>query len=97
MDEMERGAFIAKIGTFFFLLGLGLMTLFIFSDIGGMTNFSYFIFGTTGLIIGFFMRRAAARPAAPTSNRFEGLRKIRQKQQETAKKREEAKKNKGKK
>ncbi|GAB4491369.1 MAG: hypothetical protein OHK0031_14530 [Anaerolineales bacterium] len=97
MDEMDRGTFIAKVGTFFFLIGIGLMTLFVFSDISGMTNFGYFVFGATGLTAGFLMRRSAAKSAAPASNRFEGLRKIRQKQQESAKKREEAKKNKGKK
>jgi len=93
MDEMDPKEFVARVGFFFILIGLGLMVLFIFSDIGQQTQFNYFFYSVGALLMGFWLRRGNSKPR-PNGNRFEGLRKIRQKQAEAAKKREEKKKGK---
>jgi hypothetical protein len=85
MADGESGPIEPRIGTFFLLMGSGLIILFIASDTAGKANFDYFFYGVIGLVIGFFLRRKA--PAPPPSNRFSGLRKMR----ENAKKRKEEK------
>lgn len=93
MDNDERSLLISRIGTFFILLGLLLIILFIASDIGSTTYFSYFFIGAALLVIGWIFKRSTAHPAPP-SGRFEGLRKIRQKSREAKAKKETAKKDK---
>ena len=81
-DDGDRKAFLSRIGTFFVLLGLGLLVLFIASDIGVETFFRYFFLGLLMLGIGFLFKRAGAVPRPP-STRFESLRRMRQKQIES--------------
>jgi hypothetical protein len=87
----DRNAFLSRIGTFFLLIGMSLMVLFVASDIAKTTYFRYFFLGAIALLVGFVFKRMTFIPSKP-SNRFEGIRKYQQKRREAAKKREEAKK-----
>ena len=83
--------FISRIGTFFLLIGLGLMLLFIASDQARtydpqlQTDYNYLFFSVLLLTTGFIFRRRAAPP--PAAERFKGIRKMR----ENANKRKEDK------
>jgi len=90
-EEGDRKAFISRIGTFFLLLGAIVMILFIASDMGDVTYFSYFFIGAILISAGFIMKRMTAPPPAP-NKRFEGLRKMQQKNREAKAKKEAAKK-----
>jgi hypothetical protein len=87
----DRNAFISRVGTFFLLVGVLLMVIFVASDLGKEVQFRYFFMGVIGLLFGFYFKRISAVPNPP-SKRFEGLRKARQKQREARQKREDAKK-----
>lgn len=92
MEEGEdRREFISRIGTFFLLVGALIIVLFIASDMGQQTYFSYFFVGITVFAIGFIMKRVSAAKPKPSA-RFEALRKMQQKQRE-AKAKKEAPKN----
>jgi hypothetical protein len=80
--------FLARIGTFFFMMGIGLFMLFIASDIsrthgGAPTNYTYLCAATTLFMVGFLFRRTASPPEA--ADRFRSIRKIRERR-EAAKK-----------
>lgn len=80
--------FIARIGTFFFMMGIGLFMLFVASDInrahgGDPTNYTYLCAAITLFMVGFLFRRTAAPPQA--ADRFRYIRKI-QERREAAKK-----------
>lgn len=88
--EGERRAFISRIGTFFLLLGLAILILFIASDVGDTTHFQYFFLAVLLFGIGFFLKRAGSEPRGP-GRRFEGLRRARQRQREAKEKKAAAK------
>lgn len=90
--EGERRAFISRIGTFFLLLAVAVLVLFIASDVGETTHFQYFFLALLLFGISFFLKRAGAAPRPP-GKRFEALRRARQKQRE-AKEKKAAGKNK---
>ncbi len=94
-EEGDRKAFISRIGTFFLILGLMVLILFVASDIGDKTYFSYFFIGVILFSIGFILKRMSA-PPPPPSKRFEGIRKIQQKNREAKANKEAAKKDQGK-
>jgi len=60
---------IYRVGTFFLLVGVGLVLLFILTDSGGTAIFSYFCWGTLLLVIGFIFRAQYKKSFEP-SNRF---------------------------
>jgi predicted membrane channel-forming protein YqfA (hemolysin III family) len=91
MDDEERKGFISRIGTFFLLLGLAVVILFIASDIGQQTAFSYFFIGIILFSIGFVFKRMSA-PSPKPSNRFEGIRRLQQQRREAKAKKEAQKK-----
>jgi hypothetical protein len=81
--------FLARIGTFCFLMGIGLFLLFIASDASARTTSSgrtlyELLCGSVALfMVGFLFRKTAAPPQA--SERFRYIRKI-QDRREAAKK-----------
>lgn len=80
--------FIARIGTFFFLMGIGLFVLFVASDAnrahgGAPTNYTYLCIAITLFTVGFLFRRTASPPEA--AERFRYIRRI-QERREAAKK-----------
>jgi len=67
--------FLARMGTFFVLIGIGILILFIASDNAGAANFDYLFWALISIVLGFFLR-GRREPAAP-SGRFSSLRKFR--------------------
>ena len=60
---------IFRVGTFFILLGIGLVLLFMLTEAGGQVIFDYFCWGILLLVIGFFFRNQYKKSAEP-SQRF---------------------------
>ena len=81
MGEEDRKLFISRIGTFFLLLGIFGVVLFIASDIGKETKFSYFFLGVLFLALGWYFNRISAPPPVP-GKRFEGIRFLQKKSRE---------------
>jgi hypothetical protein len=48
-----------RIGTFFILIGLGLLTLFVISVMGNETNVIYLLLTIAALFLGYIFRRKA--------------------------------------
>ena len=72
MDEQDL---IPRIGTFFIIIGVGSIFLFIVSDIAESVYFDYLFVGLLLSGIGIYMRRDVDKP--PSSGRFEFLKKMR--------------------
>lgn len=85
MDEGKK-EFIGRMGTFFLLVGLGTMWLFIVSDMGEATNFVFFLAAVICLVFGWHFKRISAPPPR-AGGRFQGLRSFIQKQREASAKR----------
>ncbi len=68
--------FIIRIGTFFLLIGTGILILFIASDYAGKTNFDYLFWAVLSITIGWMLRRRKAPP--PPSGRFSYVRRLRE-------------------
>ena len=83
--------FIARIGTFFYLIGIGLILLFIASNTASSydpkikTDYNYLFFSVLLLSVGYIFRKRAAPP--PAAERFKSWHKMR----ENAKKKKEEK------
>jgi hypothetical protein len=60
---------IYRVGTFFLLVGIGLVVLFLFSEAAQQASFGYFCWGTILLVIGFMFRAQYRRSIQP-SERF---------------------------
>ncbi len=84
MAEMQTADLVVRIGTFFIVLGVGLIVFFVISDFAGMTDFDYFFLGMLFVGLGVLFRRRAAPP--PPSGRFSVLRKLREMMQPKSKK-----------
>jgi hypothetical protein len=65
----------ARLGTFFILIGLGLLVLFVGSAMSRDSNYGFLFLSAIGLFIGLLFRR---RAPPPESVRFSGIRKISQ-------------------
>lgn len=70
MDE-----FIARIGTFFLLLGTFAFILFLASDWANQTDFDLLFLAMIGIVAGWLMQRRRPRP--PSSGRFGFFRRLR--------------------
>ena len=74
-DEDDGHDVRLRAGTFFFVVGIGLLALFFISDVNGLGSPWYFVFGAMLTGLGFWLNVRAAKPPAP-SQRFSGIRKI---------------------
>ena len=72
----DRKEFVARVGTFFVLVGIGLLVFFVLSEAAKSPMLSYFCWGTVLLTFGFIFRAQFKRPAGPPSGRFGVLGKI---------------------
>jgi flagellar biosynthesis component FlhA len=75
--------FLIRIGTFFTLIGVGLIILFAATYLGNAPDFKYFFLGLISMFIGWRLSKRKAPP--PPSGRFATVRKM----QERSKKRQE--------
>ena len=67
--------FLVRIGTFFILIGIGILVLFIASDSAGAANFDYLFWGVSCMMVGWFLRKRREPPAP--ADRFGLLRGLR--------------------
>ena len=91
--------FIARVGTFFYLMAIGLLVLFFASDVSSnysadiKTNYDLFFVSLILFVMGFIFRKRAAPP--PAADRFRIFRRYRdnqkQKQEEKAKEQQQKK------
>ena len=76
-QKINQDEIIARLGTFFIILGLFFTIMFVASDNYSQPNFDFLFLGMAGLGFGFFFRRRAAPP--PSSGRFGWIRTMREK------------------
>ena len=81
----DRKEIIYRIGTFFLLVGIGLIGFFVFSDVARQVSFNYLCWGVIILSLGMFFR-AQYRKAVATSTRFSLVRKLMPKSKKEAEK-----------
>ena len=75
---------IYRVGTFFLLVGTGLLIFFMLSESANQPIFNYFCWSMVLLIIGF-MFRAQYRRSIPPSGRFSVLKRFKRKPKEEKK------------
>ena len=85
-----RPEFVARVGTFFVLVGIAMMVFFMLSDAADAPRLGYFCGGTVLLSLGILFQSRWKRPAGPPSGRFSVLQKLKRKPKEA--KKEEKKK-----
>ncbi len=67
---------VIRIGTFFLVVGIGLLILFVASDLSQMTDFDYLFWAILAISVGLLLRGRRTPP--PSSGRFRLLHKNRQ-------------------
>jgi len=67
--------FLTRNGTFFILIGVGVLVLFIASDSSGAANFDYLFWAMLSVLVGIFLRRRRDPPGP--AGRFSTLRGFR--------------------
>lgn len=82
----DREELIARIGTFFVLVGIGMMVFFILSEAAKDPTLSYFCWGTVLLTLGFVFRGQFKKPAGPPHGRFSIFKRLKPKPKEEKKK-----------
>ncbi|MBT3336682.1 MAG: hypothetical protein HN855_16600 [Anaerolineae bacterium] len=75
---MDEKNIIPRIGTFFLVVGVGFIILFVVSDLAQTVYFDYLFIGLLFAGFGIFLRRKADPP--PPSGRFATWRKMRKKE-----------------
>jgi len=80
-----RKEFVARVGTFFVLVGIGLMVFFILSEAAKEPTLSYFCWGTILLSFGFIFRAQLKKPVQG-SGRFSIFKRLKPKPKEEKKK-----------
>jgi hypothetical protein len=88
---MDEG-FVPRIGTFFILVGIGLILIFVVSQTDGRADFGYLLASLISFALGFWLRRRRQPP--PPSARFSSLKKSREKSRQKKTERAEKKKKK---
>jgi hypothetical protein len=77
----NRKEFIHRVGTFFLLVGIGLLVFFFLSEAAEKPTFSYFCWSTILLILGFLFRTQYKKPTQP-SGRFSIFQRLKPKPKE---------------
>jgi hypothetical protein len=84
-QDYDRKELLYRIGTFFLLIGIGLLILFLMSEAEQVPMFSYFCWSMVLIIVGFLFR-AQYKKTLPPSGRFSILKKLKSKPKEETKK-----------
>jgi hypothetical protein len=71
----DRKEILYRIGTFFLLVGIGLLIVFLLSDAAKNVTFSYFCWSLILMILGFIFRGQFKRSVKP-SGRFSIVRRL---------------------
>ena len=72
MDENDD-PFIVRVGTFFFVIGMGAFLLFVASDLAEKVDFDYLFVAVLLLGIGWYLRRGKSKP--PPAGRFSWIKR----------------------
>jgi hypothetical protein len=80
----NRKEVIHRIGTFFIMLGIGLLGFFLLSEAAQQVTFEYFCWSVLLLVIGFVFRGRFKRSVAP-SGRFSLVKRLMPKSKKEAK------------
>lgn len=80
--QIDYSEIIYRVGTFFLLVGIGLVILFVLSESARQTVFSYFCWGAILLTVGFLFRAQYKRAMPPSSGRFSILKRFKRKPKE---------------
>ncbi len=68
--------FLIRMGSFFTIIGIGLMVLFAITYFGNAPDFKYFFLGLISIFVGWRLSRRKAPPAP--SGRFATIRRMRE-------------------
>jgi hypothetical protein len=71
----DRKQVVHRIGTFFILVGIGLLAFFLLSEAAQQVTFEYFCWSVILLVIGFIFRGQFKRSVTP-SGRFSIVKKL---------------------
>jgi hypothetical protein len=74
-EGYDRKELIARIGTFFLLIGIGLLVFFFLSEAAKKVTFDYFCWGLVLIIIGLVFR-GRFKKVIPASGRFSIVKKL---------------------
>ena len=74
-QDFNRKEVIHRIGTFFVLVGIGLLVVFLMSEAARQVTFEYFCWSVLLLVVGFVFRGRFKRSVKP-SGRFSLVRKF---------------------
>ena len=80
----NRKEVIHRIGTFFIILGIGLLAFFLLSEAAQQVTFEYFCWSVLLLVIGFVFRGRFKRSVSP-SGRFSLVKRLMPKAKQEAK------------
>ena len=81
----DRKEFVSRVGTFFVLVGIGMLVFFVLSEAAKTPMLSYFCWGTVLLTLGFIFRAQYKKPTQ-ASGRFSVLKRLKPKPKEEKKK-----------
>lgn len=84
-EEFNRKEILYRIGTFFLLIGLGLLVFFMMSEAEEQPLFDFFCWSMVLLIVGFLFRAQYKKPVK-SSGRFRILNRLKPKPKEEKKK-----------
>lgn len=84
-QNYNRKEFIHRVGTFFLLVGIGLLVFFFLSEAVKQPTFSYFCWSMVLLTFGFLFRAQYKKPV-PSSGRFSVFKRFSPKPKEEKKK-----------
>lgn len=74
-ESYDRKEFIHRIGTFFLLVGVGLLIFFMLSEAADEPQFNFFCWSTILLIFGFMFRAQFRKPKV-SSGRFSIIKRL---------------------
>jgi len=77
----DRKEFLYRVGTFFLLVAIGLLTFFLLSEAAGKPTFSYFCWSTILFVIAFVFRSQYKKSYKP-SGRFSIFQRLKPKPKE---------------
>lgn len=66
---------IYRVGTFFLMVGIGLVLLFLLSEAAQQVSFGYFCWGTILFVVGLIFR-AQYKKSVESANRFSTVKKL---------------------
>lgn len=80
-EQYNSKEIIHRVGTFFLIIGIGLLLIFLLSEAGGETAFQYFCGSILLIVMGFLFRAQYKRSVTP-SGRFGVIKRLKRNKDE---------------